>query len=1124
MANVNKIKQMAEKHEYNLAVDILDSQNLERSLNPQFLRSCAEIYENVGRLKEARQLYVKAHSMAPVANRIIFSIMNFYLKRGFKGLAERYFEEYEANVTGLSGEFSEGSYIMKKAARAELNVLHDMLYPGFRDQLDENWSFELFLILYLMDKKEEYEILSSDYLATFKDGYYTQTIVDILDGRAKAETYFYIYPKDESKDNDPEEESIRAQEEEVLKADYLRRNPQSQDAVITEMYDDVKTGSKFLNKIKKNKDASGGPELDADGNVIESEGGNAEGDVQLNAAVEKRLKSFIRKRFLKGKAQGKKDADAQTEETAATEQTSETATAGTVETAAGQTAATEAAAVSAGTNTITGAAQTADADVNASTAAEGVSAEAKKEDAVADKEESGTESTGAAGFVKGLFNNIRPTGTTKADMKEIKPEKEFISYDFDDGFAPESESIYDLDKEEEEAFENPFDSISAYKELERYKQNAELDFRKTKESSASEEEEEKTSYGSVETESDDDIVLESEETAAAYQDKEEFATEAEEEYIAEAEEDEDDFGYDDYDYSDIDEEYISVTKQYIASLSDSELASMTDEELAAAIDKVLNPQISDRSKFDNLDEPFYEVASESEESGETVEETAEEFGTESYETENEAVEEPVEEFETVSYETENEAVEEPAEEFFKSESKETAKFENTDEFEAEFENAEEVEEEEEEPALSSGFDYTSLFGQELESQLLDTSDVDNELDDNTVDEAEEESAFAAEMDSVPGFEAYEDPDISSESEVVTENESDYESEIVSEVESKFESEQESEPESETVSETAYEPEPEFRPEFEPEYESEPEHEKEPEKEVDPEEEFIFGAKIDSPEFSTINGFDPELEFTQKLQAVLNSSKKEPEKKPEPTPEPEPEKEPEVKTTIKYGLKSSYGSGSSSVFGSGTQSQSVFEPGLQGAFGSDTRRDNESKIAFNPTPKTEPETFDTEPVSGFETKPEPELDTKVGDEFESKFETESDFKAEFETESDFEAEFETESEFEAEFETESEVSEAVEEESDIVVEPEAEDVIEPEVEPEVVYEGEPEPAYLMVKPRFEFPEFKTDLFPTVRNDFNIENKFDDIVSEKQTELDAKLKAEDEKMREAQELLASLGIDI
>ena len=107
------------------------------------------------------------------------------------------------------------------------------------------------------------------------------------------------------------------------------------------------------------------------------------------------------------------------------------------------------------------------------------------------------------------------------------------------------------------------------------------------------------------------------------------------------------------------------------------------------------------------------------------------------------------------------------------------------------------------------------------------------------------------------------------------------------------------------------------------------------------------------------------------------------------------------------------------------------------------------------------------------------------------------------------------------------AEVIEESEDtVIIEPDIDDVIEAPSEGGTadVYEGETEPAYLMVKPRFEFPEFKTDLFPAVRQNFDIENKFDDIVNEKQSELDAKLKAEDEKMREAQELLASLGIEI
>ena len=61
--------------------------------------------------------------------------------------------------------------------------------------------------------------------------------------------------------------------------------------------------------------------------------------------------------------------------------------------------------------------------------------------------------------------------------------------------------------------------------------------------------------------------------------------------------------------------------------------------------------------------------------------------------------------------------------------------------------------------------------------------------------------------------------------------------------------------------------------------------------------------------------------------------------------------------------------------------------------------------------------------------------------------------------------------------------------------------------------------------FDFPEFKRDLFPgLMKNEEVIENNFDEVASKQKEELDARLLEEEKKMREAEELLASLGIKI
>ena len=159
MASVNKIKELAAAHEYELAVGILDSQDLEKSYNPQFLHVCAEIYENVGRMTEARYYYVKAHSMAPESTKILFSLVNFYLKLGYFKLADRYFEEYVHFSSGAGREFADIKYIMKKAKKPDLLELYGMLHPYYRDNMDIDWSFELLVLSVLLDK-DDIDIIS----------------------------------------------------------------------------------------------------------------------------------------------------------------------------------------------------------------------------------------------------------------------------------------------------------------------------------------------------------------------------------------------------------------------------------------------------------------------------------------------------------------------------------------------------------------------------------------------------------------------------------------------------------------------------------------------------------------------------------------------------------------------------------------------------------------------------------------------------------------------------------------------------------------------------------------------------------------------------------------------------
>ena len=97
MTSVNKIKELAAAREYSLALEIIDSQDLTKSLNPQFVRLCGEIYVANGRYVDARRTLLRAHKMAPEAKRVIYSLVDLYLRMGYKDLADFYYRFKSSN-------------------------------------------------------------------------------------------------------------------------------------------------------------------------------------------------------------------------------------------------------------------------------------------------------------------------------------------------------------------------------------------------------------------------------------------------------------------------------------------------------------------------------------------------------------------------------------------------------------------------------------------------------------------------------------------------------------------------------------------------------------------------------------------------------------------------------------------------------------------------------------------------------------------------------------------------------------------------------------------------------------------------------------------------------------------
>ena len=255
MSSVNKIKELAASGDYSLALDILEHQDLTRSLSPQFIKICGEVYYENGRYSEARAALVKAHSMAPVGNKIIYSLIKVYLSEGFYSLVDTYYDIYKFNQDEKDAGTYRIEYMIAKAKRKSFKELYGILISANEAETDATWDFEMLLLYAAMGNMEKLQSEAEIFCATYKGSPYIENVNRLRDKSYDVEKTIYCYPASEQEDDSKEQEEIRTFEQKVLEADHLRMFPK--DPKITLMVDDrepIPNSVKFKQMLLKSKE------------------------------------------------------------------------------------------------------------------------------------------------------------------------------------------------------------------------------------------------------------------------------------------------------------------------------------------------------------------------------------------------------------------------------------------------------------------------------------------------------------------------------------------------------------------------------------------------------------------------------------------------------------------------------------------------------------------------------------------------------------------------------------------------------------------------------------------------------------------------------------------------------
>lgn len=238
-AVVTKVKELTEAKQYGEALDLLEGEDIFQSFNPQFLRCCGEVYMENDRFYESREALVRAHIMAPEGNRIIYDLVQLYLRMGYFHRARKYYEIYEHNATAEDTGAKFLLYMIKKAQRVEAGELLGILEAACEEQYSDEWGFELALLYASLGKKDKMKEECIHLMASFRNSPYCALADSLKKGEYDISNSNFRFPIMEAEEDVETYASILALEEKQLEKDELKVHPP--DPVILQMEDDDET-------------------------------------------------------------------------------------------------------------------------------------------------------------------------------------------------------------------------------------------------------------------------------------------------------------------------------------------------------------------------------------------------------------------------------------------------------------------------------------------------------------------------------------------------------------------------------------------------------------------------------------------------------------------------------------------------------------------------------------------------------------------------------------------------------------------------------------------------------------------------------------------------------------------
>ena len=170
--------EMCIRDRYTEAAEIADSINWRKVRNVNALMKAGDIYAQIGRYDEAKEILLMAYDRSPIGRMIIYKLAEIAIKTKEFDEAQEYYDEFVEIAPHDNLKYIL-RYEMNKAKGAGLDVLIQILEELKEQEYTEKWAFELAYLYHQAGRSEECINACDELILWFGDGPYVEKALEL---------------------------------------------------------------------------------------------------------------------------------------------------------------------------------------------------------------------------------------------------------------------------------------------------------------------------------------------------------------------------------------------------------------------------------------------------------------------------------------------------------------------------------------------------------------------------------------------------------------------------------------------------------------------------------------------------------------------------------------------------------------------------------------------------------------------------------------------------------------------------------------------------------------------------------------------------------------------------------